>query len=40
MAEMDDNRTDEMEDTQKGRFLTFSSGKEAFGIEIRYVTEL
>jgi purine-binding chemotaxis protein CheW len=40
MAEMDDNRTDEMEDTQKGRFLTFSLGKEAFGIEIRYVTEI
>jgi len=28
------------EDTQKGRFLTFSLGKEAYGIEIKYVTEI
>ncbi|KUO76530.1 MAG: chemotaxis protein CheW [Clostridia bacterium BRH_c25] len=28
------------EDTQKGRFLTFSIGKETYGIEIRYVTEI
>lgn len=28
------------EDTQKGRFLTFSLGKETYGIEIRYVTEI
>lgn len=28
------------EDTQKGRFLTFSLGKEEYGIEIRYVTEI
>lgn len=28
------------EDTQHGRFLTFSMGKEVFGIEIRYVTEI
>ncbi|BCJ95605.1 chemotaxis protein CheW [Anaerocolumna cellulosilytica] len=28
------------EDTQKGRFLTFSLGKETYGLEIRYVTEI
>ncbi|SMP43418.1 chemotaxis protein CheW [Anoxynatronum buryatiense] len=28
------------EDTQKGKYLTFNLGKEVFGIEIRYVTEI
>jgi len=28
------------EDTQKGKFLTFSLGKEFYGIEIKYVTEI
>jgi len=28
------------EDTQKGKFLTFSVGKEAYGIEIKFVTEI
>jgi len=28
------------EDTQKGRFLTFLIGKETYGIEIRFVTEI
>ena len=28
------------EDTQKGRFLTFSIDKESYGIEIMYVTEI
>ncbi len=28
------------EDTQKDKFLTFSMGKEDYGIEIRYVTEI
>jgi purine-binding chemotaxis protein CheW len=28
------------EDTQKGRFLTFLIGKEMYGIEIRFVTEI
>ncbi len=28
------------EDTQKGKFLTFSMGNESYGIEIRYVTEI
>lgn len=31
---------EEDEDTQKGRFLTFSLDKETYGIEIRYVTEI
>lgn len=31
---------DQEEDTQKGRFLTFSLGKETYGIEIKYVTEI
>lgn len=29
-----------LEDTQHGRFLTFMVGEEAFGIEIKYVTEI
>lgn len=28
------------EDTQKGRFLTFTLGKESYGIEIQFVTEI
>ena len=28
------------EDTQKGKFLTFSLGKEDYGVEIKYVTEI
>ncbi len=28
------------EDTQKGKFLTFSLGQEFYGIEIKYVTEI
>lgn len=30
----------EQEDTQQGKYLTFRLGKEAFGIEIMYVTEI
>jgi purine-binding chemotaxis protein CheW len=30
----------EEEDTQKGKFLTFSIGSEFYGIEIKYVTEI
>jgi purine-binding chemotaxis protein CheW len=30
----------EDEDTQEGKYLTFSLGKEEYGIEIRYVTEI
>lgn len=28
------------EDTQKGKFLTFTLGNESYGIEIKYVTEI
>jgi purine-binding chemotaxis protein CheW len=28
------------EDTQRGKFLTFAVGKEAYGIEIKFVTEI
>ena len=39
-----ENVTDEImeweEDTQKGRYLTFLLGKEIYGIEIKYVTEI
>lgn len=31
---------DELEDTQKGKFLTFVLGKEVYAIEINYVTEI
>lgn len=30
----------DLEDTQKDRFLTFSLGKESYGLEIKYVTEI
>ena len=30
----------EQEDTQSGKFLTFSLGKEEYGIEIKFVTEI
>jgi len=31
---------EQIEDTQKGKFLTFSLGQEFYGIEIKYVTEI
>ena len=31
---------DQIEDTQKGKFLTFCMGNEFYGIEIKYVTEI
>ncbi len=31
---------EEMEDTQRGRFLTFALGAEDYGIEIKFVTEI
>ncbi len=38
---MDDAPQDEEhEDTQKGKFLTFHLGREDYGIEISYVTEI
>lgn len=32
--------TEMTEDTQKGKFLTFTLGKENYGIEIQFVTEI
>jgi len=40
MAEVLDELNELVEDTQKGRFLTFAIGKEVYGIEIKYVTEI
>ncbi len=37
---LEDKLEFENEDTQKGRFLTFTLGKEDYGIEIKYVTEI
>ena len=31
---------DEMEDTQKGKYLTFEIGSEVYGLEIRYVIDI
>lgn len=35
-----ENLEESFEDTQKGKFLTFAVGKEDYGIEISYVTEI
>lgn len=40
MSDAIENTMEMEEDTQKGRFLTFSLGKESYGIEIKYVTEI
>lgn len=40
MAEIIETTKEFDEDTQKGRFLTFSLDKESYGIEIKYVTEI
>ncbi len=40
MTDIIDNNLEMEEDTQKGRYLTFSLGKESYGIEIQYVTEI
>ena len=37
---LEENLEFENEDTQKGRYLTFTLGKEDYGIEIKYVTEI
>ena len=34
------NSQDQIEDTQKGKFLTFCMGNDFYGIEIKYVTEI
>ena len=40
MTDVNESTMEMEEDTQKGRFLTFSLGKESYGIEIQYVTEI
>jgi purine-binding chemotaxis protein CheW len=40
MAENMEIVFEDNEDTQKGKFLTFKIGKEEYGIEISYVTEI
>lgn len=40
MAELGGNITEMEEDTQKDRYLTFSLGKESYGIEVKFVTEI
>lgn len=40
MTDVIKNTIEMEEDTQKGRFLTFSLGKESYGIEIKYVIEI
>ncbi len=37
---LDQDTQDQIEDTQKGKFLTFSLGNEFYGIEIKFVTEI
>ncbi|MBO5459305.1 MAG: purine-binding chemotaxis protein CheW [Lachnospira sp.] len=34
------NEVSEEEDTQKGKYMTFKSGHEYFGIEIKYINEI
>ena len=40
MAEVLEEVMETSEDTQKGKYLTFSVGREAYGIEIKFVTEI
>ena len=40
MEEVLDEIMEDSEDTQKGKFLTFSVGKESYGIEIKFVKEI
>ncbi|WP_186431392.1 chemotaxis protein CheW [Clostridium sp. BSD9I1] len=40
MANIAEDHLEMEEDTQKNRYLTFSLGKETYGIEIKYVTEI
>ena len=40
MAEFIDEDIETSEDTQKGKFLTFSVGHESYGIEIKFVIEI
>lgn len=40
MAQVMDQSIEILEDTQKGKFLTFIIGREEYAIEIKYVTEI
>ena len=40
MAKVVEEVIETSEDTQKGKFLTFSVGRESYGIEIKFVTEI
>jgi purine-binding chemotaxis protein CheW len=41
LSEIDDKvESNHEEDTQKGKFLTFFLGKESYGLDIKYVTEI
>jgi len=40
MENLLDEFIEDSEDTQKGKFLTFSVGREAYGIEIKFVIEI
>ncbi|HWQ29991.1 MAG TPA: chemotaxis protein CheW [Negativicutes bacterium] len=40
MTELNMDSTDNSEDTQKGKFLTFLLGKEVYAVEIKYVIEI
>ncbi len=40
MADIMENILEIEEDTQKDRYLTFSLGKESYGVEVRYVIEI
>jgi purine-binding chemotaxis protein CheW len=40
MVKINEEIPEEQEDTQKGKYLTFFLDQEAYGIEIRYVTEI
>lgn len=40
MSDIIENDLEIEEDTQKGRYLIFSLGRETYGIEIKYVTEI
>ncbi|MCX7749514.1 MAG: chemotaxis protein CheW [Clostridia bacterium] len=40
MAQLMEDVLETVEDTQKGKFLTFLLGQESYGIEIKFVTEI
>jgi purine-binding chemotaxis protein CheW len=40
MTEMHEGISEQEEDTQKGKYLTFTVGKEVYGLEIKFVTEI